>query len=122
MVAQQKLAKDLGVTARDLQSKRKKLLEGFHYQKAGKSYEWTDEGQDQVMFDMGLVPSPPVSVAEVAGKMPKNQRLVNAKITGLDFLVKVRDNKMYSKGFLFPVKWDGSGFYSARHPRFKGKL
>lgn len=122
MVTQQKLAKDLGVTARDLQSKRKKLLEGFHYQKSGKSYQWTSEGQDQVMFDMGLVPSPPVSVAEVAGKMPLNQRLVNAKITGLDFLVKVKDNKMYSKGFLFPVRWDGSSFYATRHPRMRGRL
>ena len=29
MVEQQKLAKDLGVTARDLQARRKQLLEGF---------------------------------------------------------------------------------------------
>ena len=122
MVEQQKLVKELGVTARDLQVRRKRLLEGFHYYDAGRSYKWTDEGRDQVMFDMGLSPHPPSHVAEVAGKIPRNQRLVNTKITGLGYLVKVKDNKLYSKGFLFPVKWDGSGFYATRHPRYRGRL
>jgi len=122
MVEQQKLAKDLGVTARDLQARRKKLLEGFHYVKAGKSYRWTEEGGDQVMFDMGLLPHPPSHVAEVSGKVPRNQRLVNARVMGEEYLVKVKDNSMYSKRFLFPVKWDGAGFYAVRHPRVRGRL
>ena len=122
MVEQQKLVKELGVTARDLLARRKKLLEGFHYCESGRSYKWTDEGRDQVMFDMGLTPYPPSHAAEVAGRVPKNQRLANAKVLGEDYLVKVRDNKMYSKGFMFPVKWDGSSFYAARHPRYRGRL
>jgi len=122
MVEQQKLAKDLGVTARDLQVRRKRLQEGFHYRESGRSYKWTDEGRDQVMFDMGLLPHPPSHVAEVSGKLPRNQRLVNAKVMGEEYLVKVKDNGKYSKRFLFPVKWDGAGFYAVRHPRIRGKL
>lgn len=122
MVSQAKLVKDLGVTARDLQKRREALLEGFHYSPSGRTYDWTDHGVDQVMFDMGLVPTPPSHAAEVHGRIPKNQRLVGAKIEGTDQFVKVRDNSMYSKNFVFPVRWDGRGFYAVRHPRFKGKL
>ena len=71
---------------------------------------------------MGLLPNPPSHVAEVAGKIPRNQRLVNTKVMGLEYLVKVKDNGMYSKGFLFPVKWDGAGFYAVRHPKHRGRL
>ena len=122
MVAQQKLAKDLGVTSRELCRKRERLLEGFHYEPSGRTYSWTAHGVDQVMFDMGLVPTPPSHAAEVYGRMPKNQRLVGAKIEGTDQFVKVRDNSMYCKNFSFPVRWDGNGFYAMRHPRFKGRL
>jgi len=122
MVDQQKLVKELGVTARDLQVRRKRLQEGFHYEPSGRSYKWTEEGRDQVMFDMGLTPHPPSHVAEVVGKVPRNQRLANAKVMGEDYLVKVKDNLMYSKGFVFPVKWDGSSFYAVRHPRYRGRL
>lgn len=122
----------LGLSRTQMRELRQKYAEGEDYvvipSKRPKNLwevQWTEKGVEKLRDTVGvkeaeeLVP-PTTYKATVVARFP-NPRILQVEMQGAKHNVLCRDNTKFKAGMTVWLRWDGSRWVVARHPRFEGR-
>ena len=122
----------LGLSRTQIRELRQKYTEGEDYvvvpSKRPKNLwevKWTESGVEKLRDTIGVTEAealvPPSNYkATVTGRFP-NPRILQVEMQGVKHNVLCRDNSKFKTGMPVWLRWDGSRWVVARHPRFDGR-